>query len=385
MSYVYEGTSLSEVSIDQQAQTLNRKTHAHLESDPRFQKKVTLKPKPDETYMTKMFLQEQKDRKREALLDSADFFLELHRKTGWPILADHYTRIYPSGAFTFTDRRLLNVLNDAADSLSSDWQEEGGILRFRRSNYYTERRHDVPHPLLLKWASAKKQRGYLTLDELAEMTMLPWNVLNHMKLGDAVSKKYGLDEWALGGMVGLRLYQLLDGPQRQLAQTKEGLPITRLSTDQAHRFIRIVEGELNRKGDWDFDWGEETDHFNSRQMTPEQFSQSKFFIHLREPNSYEWYDPGRGRTMDTLQALYPPHAAVKESSREEAEAKVEALMKEQGGGPGAAKMMKEGIAGGDTGVIYALNVGEWYLVESLNSRFSARGRAFKGLFARDEN
>jgi hypothetical protein len=227
-------------------------------------------------------------------VDSADFFAELHKKTGRNVIADYYTRVYPRSAFTAKEEKLLGLLNEAADALSSDWQSDGDFLRFRRFNYYSEREMDVPNRLLRKWADDRRRVGYMTLGDLAEANAaVSPNAQAHQDLKRALLIKYGLDEWTLlaNNRGILKVYSLLNPEQRRQIQTNEGLVLGQLDPSVAQECIQSLQMDST---------------------TPEEVAQGRVHMRVRPPGRYEW------RRVRYDASPFPLKIDVSETDREKA-------------------------------------------------------------------
>jgi hypothetical protein len=228
-------------------------------------------------------------------VDSADFFAELHKKTGRNVIADYYTRVYPRSAFTAKEEKLLGLLNEAADALSSDWQSDGDFLRFRRFNYYSEREMDVPNRLLRKWADDRRRVGYMTLDDLAEASSaVSPDAQMHQDLKRAILIKYGLDEWTLlpNNWGVLKVYSLLNPEQRRQVQTNEGLLLGQLDPSVARECIQSLQMDEGK--------------------TPEEVAQGRVYMRVRPPGRYEW------RRVRYDASPFPIKIDVSETTREKA-------------------------------------------------------------------
>lgn len=310
----------------------NRQTHQQLSSDPRFTQKVTLEPDSGQVFPLDRDMTH--DERTRALstwgkdyldshqwIDSAGFFDVLHRKTGLNVVADHYMDAYLKRDFCSDARPLLDALDDAADTLKSDWQPDGPFLRFHRFDASIQRALEPPNRLLEHWKQDRERHGYLTLDDLSEMAALPDDVLTNMNGNRILAIKWGLaDEHPAGSMATeLRFYADLSPLQKAEAQQAPGLPLGELT----HNQLALVRA-------WRFyppiDW---------KRLGPS----SCVWFHVRPAGTYAWtYTPG-----DPYEST--GREDVLESTRARAESAVEAFLKARGAAAKEILREKRGIRG----------------------------------------
>jgi hypothetical protein len=297
-------------------------------------------------------------------VDSADFFEALHKKTGRNVIADYYTRIYPKDLLSARGDSLLGVLNHAADALQSDWQEDGGFLRFRRFNYYSERTMDVSNALLKRWQAAREAHGYLNLDDLSEIATLPNEVLEHSDLSRAVMIKYGLDEWPMassGMREDLLFHASLTDSQKQQIQTPNGLSIGDLNPQQ---LARLKEMALQGAPD----------------EAMQELAKGRLFMTMRPPGLYEWssFDDDDKRNITSL---FPVNqTGFRDANREKVEAYVAAQL--AGAPPDAIKSQMDEIKGPGASVWTILQVGNHYVMREANGGGT---RASSGILGESRN
>jgi hypothetical protein len=327
--------TLTEGQPDRLRSPDNEQSHAAYRSRPEFAPKTSLTPDssvPAENAKNPNAQEWIERLKKEATgvtippdgkdwIDSADFFAALHRRTGRNVIADYYTRVYPKSRFSVSGKSLLDVLNDAADALQSDWQEDGGFLRFRRFNYYTERTLDVPNRLLRKWRDSRDQRGYLSLDDLSEVAALSDVVRGNDPLRQAVLLKYGLDEWTLasGAKQLLSFYAKLPPAQKQALESDQGLPLSEVGPDALAEARKAIGGE---------------------NMPEERIRAIRCFIQYKKPGSYAWIDSAAEKPSD-----FPLRPVAEEKDREKALAAAESYLKNHGATPQQIERRKRDLLG----------------------------------------
>jgi hypothetical protein len=239
-------------------------------------------------------------------VDSAEVWAEVHRKTGLNILSDYYLRVYSRRLFS-QDGRLADLLANDAGVLRVDAESEGSFLRLRRPNYYSERTMDVPNRLLTKWSEARRKRGYLDLNEMAEMAQLPRPVFWEGDLHRAILMKWNLMEWkaAQYAQNPLRLFASLTSEQKLQIQSDRGLD---LSVEQVKALY--------------------PPDFDREELASVQAG--RMFMRLREPGWYIWRWKQRAGSEFLLNdaPVFPGQEPVREKVKAMAQAKARAYVKE---------------------------------------------------------
>jgi hypothetical protein len=115
-------------------------------------------------------------------------------------------------------------------------------------SYYDDRLKEVPNHLLNRWASAKRERGWLTLDELVEIAQLSDAQLDGKEMADGARECFGLKEWNLAsnGILrsDLRYLAQFTPEQRQEMQRPSGVLLSRMSLAQQQGFISRLRSPL---------------------------------------------------------------------------------------------------------------------------------------------
>src|SRR5262249_42444782 len=133
-----------------------------------------------------------------------DVLEALHRATGLPVVADHYTRLYQPETVSVRSTALFDVLNRLADEMRLRWNRDGDWLQFRSTSFYDDRLKEVPNRLLARWSVARRQHGALSLDELIEVAELPDPQLDAEGMAEGARECWGLKEWDLARNGNLR-------------------------------------------------------------------------------------------------------------------------------------------------------------------------------------
>jgi hypothetical protein len=187
---------------------------------------------------------------------TGDVLEALHRASGLPIVADHYTRLYVLEAVSVRHRSLFEALNLLADRMRLLWHKESRWLEFRSSSYYYDRFKEVPNRLLRRWETVRRQHGALSLDDLVEIAQLPDAQLDGAEMAEGARECWGLTEWDLARKDWLRPHlrylASFTPEQRQEALSPTGLAFTKMSLSQQQQFIAnaiYVHGEPLRSLD----------------------------------------------------------------------------------------------------------------------------------------
>jgi hypothetical protein len=124
---------------------------------------------------------------------------------------------------------------------AGDARRERPWLQFRSVSFYDDRLKEVPNRLLERWSAARRQRGYLSLDDLVEIAQLSDAQLDAKEMAEGAHDCFGLAEWVLARDVllrpHLRYLATFTPEQRQMAMSTEGLPFIRMSLAQQQQFI----------------------------------------------------------------------------------------------------------------------------------------------------
>ena len=180
---------------------------------------------------------------------AADVWEEVHKRTGLPVIADSYTRLYPLADGTIHEKPLYEALNKVADALASRWKMEGAFLACRTANFFWNRMKEVPNHLLTRWQQNSLNPQGLPLNDFLEMADLSEAQLDSQIVGDAVTYCWGLNEWdALGRPIGYytprpfaRYLAHLSPALRQQFITPEGVAFSDLSGDDRAEFVRAAQ------------------------------------------------------------------------------------------------------------------------------------------------
>lgn len=233
-----------------------------LASHPRLQPTVSLTLEPAEKKVT-----------------TADVLEALHRATRLPIIADHYTRLYPARDLATTGTRLFDALSRLADAMRMRWQIGDDWLQFRTASYYHDRLKEVPNRLLRTWSSTRQRQGTLSLDHLVEIAGLSEAQLDAADMAEGARDVWGLHEWDLArerlSREHLRFLADFTPELRQEALGLAGLLFARMPLAQQQRFLTLV---IPR------------DAAPLRDLS--ELSGATLRVEYTQPGSFQWGDPG---------------------------------------------------------------------------------------------
>jgi RNA polymerase sigma-70 factor (ECF subfamily) len=215
-----------------------------LASDPVMRRRVTIQPQASCRPAPDAASGDSAAPEAEPKVTSADVLEALHRATGFPIVADFYTRLYRLGAVSVRNQPLLEVLNQLGDTMRLRWNKEGEWLQSRSASYYHDRLKEVPNRLLSRWAMARRQHMRLTLEEVVEIAQLSDAQLDANDMAEGAQECWGLMEWRLPRDGRLRSHlRFLAGftpEQRQETMSAAGLPFARMPLPQQQKFIQFA-------------------------------------------------------------------------------------------------------------------------------------------------
>ena len=175
-------------------------------------------------------------------LNSADVWAELHRRTGLPIIADFYSRLYPAPAFKAESITTFDALCQSADNLGYRCRKEGSFVLARSTSYFWDKLKEVPNRLLRHWKEDREAQSGLPLEDLVQMATLRQQQLDSTRGGAFIRHCWGLDEWMIvgggdengtnGWRGRARALGCLNPAQLQAAQRWEGLDLGALTPAQ---------------------------------------------------------------------------------------------------------------------------------------------------------
>ena len=126
------------------------------------------------------------------------------------------------------------------------WNREDGWLQFRSASFYNDRAKEVPNRLLSRWAAARREHGFLILDDLIEIAGLSDAQLDARDMAEGAKEIWGLAEWGLAGNRALRPHlrwtASFSPAQREKLQRAPGLRFTELTLAQQQQFIPLALG-----------------------------------------------------------------------------------------------------------------------------------------------
>jgi hypothetical protein len=216
----------------------NDRLSARFAGDPALRPLVTVRPQPSYRPVASA----DGAAPPEPKVTPADLLEAFHRATGLPVVGDYYTRLYPPADVSVANVPLYQALNQLADAMRLRWTlADGHWLQFRSASYYDDRLKEVPNRLLAGWSAARRQKGFLSLDDLVEIAGLPDAQLDGAEMAEGAREIWGLKEWELPCNGNLRPHlrdlALFTPEQRQQAMMAGGLPFVKMTLPQQQHFI----------------------------------------------------------------------------------------------------------------------------------------------------
>jgi RNA polymerase sigma-70 factor (ECF subfamily) len=252
----------------------NRAANLKLAGDTALRSRVTVQPQPSCHPAAAAVTSDGSI--SEARVTPADVLEALHRATGLPIVADHYTRLYKPSELSARNLLLFDALNQLCDAMRLRWAKDGIWLQFRSASFYDDRLKEVPNRLLSRWSAARGQHGALALDDLLEIAQLPDAQLDASEMADGARECFGLAEWDLARHPRLRPHlrylATFTPDQRRLEMSTEGLPFTRMSLAQQQQFLAFA--------------------MRSEPLSPQDLQEAALRVDYSQPGGFQWGDPG---------------------------------------------------------------------------------------------
>jgi hypothetical protein len=264
----------------------NASINARLARDPALRLRVSVQPEPS-SFFPATNGQEKKAEaegdERQPKVTTADVREAIHRATGMPVVSDFYTRLYTPDTVSVGEQSLFDALNRLCDTVQTRWNRESDTpgtsawLQFRSINYHHDRLKEVPNRFLTRWASTRRERGHLPLEDLIEMAGLPDAQLEASSMAEGIREWWGLPEWDLARdwavLPHLRFLALLTPAQRQEIQSIRGLPFTKMTLAQQQAFF-----SRNLPG-------------NPELHSLEQLIGTALRVPYTQPGGFEWHPP----------------------------------------------------------------------------------------------
>ena len=127
--------------------------------------------------------------------ESSDVWEEVHKKTGLPIVADYYTRLYPLDSIELPRLPLFEALCREGDALGVKWQKDGDFLLGRSTSYFWDKLKEVPRRQLEHWEQDSQGKEGLPFDDFLAMASCPDAALDSLRVGQGIWTCWGLPEW----------------------------------------------------------------------------------------------------------------------------------------------------------------------------------------------
>ena len=127
--------------------------------------------------------------------ESSDVWEAVHKKTGMPIVADYYTRLYAQDSVQMSRMSVFDALCKEGDALGVKWRKDGDFLLCRSSSYFWDKLKEVPRRQLERWAQDSQSKDGLPLEDLLEMATCSDASLDSALVGQGVLTCWNLSEW----------------------------------------------------------------------------------------------------------------------------------------------------------------------------------------------
>lgn len=184
---------------------------------------------------------------------TADVWEEVHAKTGLPIVADSYSRLYPQGSVTLACTTVFDVLCRLGDTLGVRWKKDGDFLECRSTSFFWDRLKEVPNRYLVRWQEASRKNKGLPFADLLDMAAsLSDSQLDSITVGDAVVHCGELPEWdTLQKRMGYysarsfaRLLANVSPATRRAFMQPDGVAFARLAPAEQQELLSLMTTHL---------------------------------------------------------------------------------------------------------------------------------------------
>ena len=128
-------------------------------------------------------------------VESDDVWEAVHKRTGLPVVADYYTRLYSLESVQLPRLTLFEALCREGDALGVKWQKDGDFLLARSTSYFWDKLKEVPRRQLEHWEQDSQGKDGLPFDDFLEMASCPDAALDSLRVGQGIWTCWGLPEW----------------------------------------------------------------------------------------------------------------------------------------------------------------------------------------------
>lgn len=266
----------------------NAVRNAPLQGKAPFDREVRLRPEPS---CPRLKQRRPGETEEPPHLFSADVWEAVHRETGLPIVADYYTRLYPTRKLGDLHGSLFDVLCRAGEELGVRWTRDGEFLLGRSTGYFWDKLKEVPNRDLQRWRGDRQENGGLSLSGFLQMATLSDRQLESATVTRGVVHCWDLPEWEiLGGrpraenplVSGARFLALLTREQQLRALAPEGISVRELTGIQHRALLQL--------------WAETQASFERQQARtsgtpPEMLAAAHFVAEYTPAGWWQWAPP----------------------------------------------------------------------------------------------
>jgi len=153
------------------------------------------------------------------------------------LVSDYHTR-RPQGLPEIQGLTVADALEKVGEAFGSDWRLISDTIVFRNPQWPLDDPKEVPNRLLQRWDKLLKERGWMTLDEVAEVGALTDDQLGSLLI-DRPEMRVVLQAWPF-----VRFYAGLSPGQRRAARSPEGLDLTQMRVADLRPLIEPTGNRL---------------------------------------------------------------------------------------------------------------------------------------------
>ncbi len=162
-----------------------------------------------------------------------DYEEALAEASGFAVVSDSFNVCPGFADIGKQEIELREVLTKLSDGYRYGWEKHGAIIEFRSKDWFMKRTTQIPDEWIDQWRASFKASDYLSIDDLAQMSILTNAQIEENLKSDAVFGLTSIFDWGFHGQRPiLKLYSSLSPSQRRALFSKSGLSSVSLRPHQ---------------------------------------------------------------------------------------------------------------------------------------------------------
>ena len=173
----------------------------------------------------------------------ADYQAALAEAVGLAVVSDLYLARRDTAVYLEEKEiELRELLNSIAIAYDYRWTKRGQVIEFQDNKWFARTGSQIPLEQIATLRKNLLERGYLTLDEYAEIAALTNEQIEESLMPDETLSSTGIFNWPLmRARIILRFYLSLDELQRELLFSLQGLDLRSLAQEQFDLAMKTFE------------------------------------------------------------------------------------------------------------------------------------------------